>query len=171
MRSSLRDIALFTIMVFVFAIGQYVILRFVKSKYLDGANKSPITKTRIHRIHRITVFLQYALVAILASIIFQIASLSSYHIYSLILTIHFSYGFSVVLLSMLSKHFFSWFRLNRSLVVLLYGLAVSLISINGIIAIIYLEVGYSDNPIYIKSVRSLTGSFASPNVILSSVYV
>ena len=59
MRSSVHDITLFTIMVLIFAIGQYVILRFVESKYLDGTNKSPITKTRIHWIHRITVFLQY----------------------------------------------------------------------------------------------------------------
>lgn len=170
MRSSVQDITLFTIMVLIFAIGQYVILRFVERKYLDGANKSPITKTRIHWIHRITVFLQYALVAILASVIFQISFLSSYHIYSLILAILISYGFSILLLSLLARHFFSWFRLNRALVVLLYGLAMSLISINGIIAIIYLNVGYSDNPTFIKSVRSLTGSFASPNVILSSAY-
>ena len=47
---------------------------------------------------------------------------------------------------------------------------LSLISINGIIAIIYLGAGYSDNPTYVKSVRSLTGSLASPNVILSSAY-
>jgi hypothetical protein len=40
----------------------------------------------------------------------------------------------------------------RSLVVLLYGLAMSLISINGIIAIIYLDVGYSDNPTYITEI-------------------
>ena len=45
-------------------------------------------------------------------------------------------------------------RLNRSLVVLLYGLAMSLISINGIFAITYLYVGYSDNPAYIQSLKS-----------------
>jgi hypothetical protein len=49
-------------------------------------------------------------------------------------------------------------------------MAVSLMSINGIITIIYLDVGFTDNPAFIKSVRSLTGSLASPNVALGYAY-
>ena len=52
-------------------------------------------------------------------------------------------------------------QLNRSLVVLFYGLAVSLISVNAIITIIYLNVTYTNNPVFIESVRSLTGGFSS----------
>ena len=170
MRSSLSNIALFTIMVLVFAVGQYVILRFVKSKFLDRADETGITKSHGRWIDRITIFLQYALVVILASVVFQIAFISSYHIYSLILAILISYGLSILLLSLLARHFFSWYRLNRSLVVLLYGLAVSLISINGIITIIYLDLSFTDNPTLIKSVRSLTGSLSSPDRIFSSAY-
>ena len=170
MRSSLSDIALFTFMVLVFAIGQYVILRFVKSRYLDLENETAITRSHVHWIDRITTFAQYALVVILASVIFQIAGLSSYHIYSIILAILISYGLSILLLSLLAKHFFSWYRLNRSLVVLFYGLAVSLISINAIVTIIYLNVTYTNNPIFIESVRSLTGGFSSSFQAFSLVF-
>ena len=90
MRSSLSDIALFTIMVLVFATGQYVILRFVKSRYLDRENETAITRSHVHWIDRITTFAQYALVVILASVIFQIAVVSSHHIYSVILAIFIS---------------------------------------------------------------------------------
>lgn len=170
MRSSISDIALFTVMVLVFAVGHYVILRFVKSKYLDRANETAITKSHTHWVDRITAFLQYALVVILASVIFQIVFISSYHIYSLIIAIFVSYGLSIVLLSLLAKHFFSWYRLNHSLVVLFYGLAMMLISINTIITMIYLPIEYTDNPLFIRSVRSLTGSLASPDVVFSSAY-
>ena len=129
MRSSLYDIALFTIMVLVFALGQYIILKFVKSRYLDRTtNETTISKFRIQLVYRITAFVQYVLLAILASVIFQIVFISSYHIYSIILAVFFSLGLSVLLLSLLAKHFFSWYRLNRSSIVLFYGLAMTLIS-------------------------------------------
>lgn len=170
MRSSFSDIVVFAVMILVFAIGQYVILGFVRSKYLHRDNETAVIRSHIYRIDRITTFLQYALVAILVSVIFQIAFISSYHIYSLILVILISYGLSILLLSLLAKHFFSWYRLNRSFVVLFYGLSMSLITINGIITIVYLDVGFTDNPTFIKSVRSLTGSFANPNVSLVLLY-
>ena len=170
MRSSFSDIVVFAVMVLVFAIGQYIILGFVRSKYLHRHNETAIIRSHIYRIDRITTFLQYALVAVLVSVIFQIAFISSYHIYSLILVILFSYGLSILLLSLLAKHFFSWYRLNRSFVILFYGLAMSFITINGIITIIYLDVGFTDNPAFIKSARSLTGSFANPNAALGLAY-
>jgi hypothetical protein len=47
---------------------------------------------------------------------------------------------------------------------------MSLISINAIITVIYLDIGFTDNPVFIKSARSLTGSLANPNLVFSSVY-
>ena len=170
MKSASSDIALFTLMVAIFALGQYVILRFVKSKFLDKTDEAGITKSHVQWIDRITTFLQYALVVILVSVIFQIAFLSSYHIYSLISVILISYGLSILLLSLLAKSFFSWYRLNRNLVVLFYGLAIAVISINAVITIFYLNIMLTDNPAFIKSVRSLTGSLSSPDVVSSSAY-
>lgn len=170
MRSSLQDISLFIVMVIIFTVGQYIILLFVKGKYLDTANRAVIVGSHVRWISWITTSFQYALLAILVSVIFQIVFTSSYHIYSLVFPILISYGLSIFLLSYLAKHFFAWYRINRSLVVLFYGLSMSLITINGIIAIIYLEVGFTDDPTYIKSVRSLTGSYASPNAALSSAF-
>lgn len=170
MRSSLSDIAFFTVMVLVFAVGQYVILRFVKSKYLARADVTAITRTYVHWVHRITTYVQYALVVVLGSVVFQITFISSYHIYSLIISIIFSYGLSILLLSLLAKHFFSWYRFNRSLIVLFYGLAVLIISINAVITIIYLYIGYTNNPPLIESVRSLLGQYTNPNQAFNLVF-
>lgn len=133
MKSSFTDISLFTLMVVIFALGQFVILRYVKSKFLNHANKTGIAISHVQWMDRITIVVQYVLVVILASIVFQIAFFSSYHIYSLISVMLISYGLSLLLLSLLAKRFLSWYRLNRNLVVLFYGLAITAISINAVI--------------------------------------
>ena len=84
MKSSFTDISLFTLMVIIFALGQFGILRYVKGKFLNHANETGITISHVQWMDRITIVVQYVLVVILASIVFQIAFFSSYHIYSLI---------------------------------------------------------------------------------------
>jgi hypothetical protein len=167
MRSSASDITLFALMVSIFVGGQYVILRFVGTRYLQRKEE---TKSTIRLIHKVIIFVQYALAVILVSVILQMTILSSYHIYSLVTAIFICYGSSCVVLTLLALRFFSWYRSKRNLVVLLYGSAISLISLNAVITIIFLTVGYTDNPLFIRSVRSLTGSFANPTVTLSYIF-
>jgi hypothetical protein len=168
MRSTFSDIALFTLMVTIFALGQFIIVRYVRSKYLDHEKETGITKSHVRWVDRITSLLQYVLVAILLSIILQITIFSSYHIYSIISVMLISYGYSIFLLSLLTKRFFSWYRLNHNLVILFYGLALAVISINAVIALFLFQS--FDNPLHVTSVRSLTGSFASPNVVSGLAY-
>jgi hypothetical protein len=99
--------------------------------------------------------------------------MSSYHILVLNTAIFISYGLSLILLSLLAKHFFSWFKLNHNLVVLVYALAISMISINAAITIIYINTQLNESPHqdYIRPVRSLTGSFTKVDVMYGSAYV
>ena len=87
-------------------------------------------------------------------------------------TILVSFGLSLMLLGILAKQFFSWFRSSRNLVVLAYALTTSLISINALITIIYtnnqFNLSQSD---FIRPVRSLTGTFTAPDMIFSSAYI
>lgn len=170
MKSSFTDISLFTLMVVIFALGQFIILRYVKCKFLNHANKTGIAISHVQWMDRITIVVQYVLVVILASIVFQIAFFSSYHIYSLISVMLISYGLSLLLLSLLAKRFLSWYRLNRNLVVLFYGLAITAISINAVITILYVNFMLTDKPLYIQSIRSLTGSLSSPDVVFDLAY-
>jgi hypothetical protein len=99
--------------------------------------------------------------------------MSSYHVIVLRATIFISYGLSFILLALLAKRFFSWFKLNHNLVVLAYALAITMISINAAITIIYTNTQLNENiqQDYIRPVRSLTGSFTNVDVIYGSVYV
>ena len=170
MKSSISDILLFSLMVTIFALGQFIILRYVRGKFLNHKNETGITASHVQWMNRITTIVQYALVAILASIVFQISFFSSYHIYSLLSVMLISYGLSLLLLSLLAKRFFSWYRLNRNSVVLFYGLAMTVISINAVVTMLYVNFMLTDKPPYIQSIRSLTGSLSNPDVVFDLAY-
>jgi hypothetical protein len=113
---------------------------------------------------------QYALIAILISVILQMILTSSYHVFSLRAIIFISYGLAFILLALLAKRFFSWFESNRNVVVLFYALAVSMLSINSITTIIYINSEFDTGPDVIRNIKSLTGGFASSDVVFGSAY-
>ena len=172
LRSSVLDIALFIFMVLVFVVGQYVILAFVKQGYKDKGGKiSGLKQHDLDWINKTVTITQYVLIAILVFTILQMLFMSSYHILILKSTIFISYGLSFILLALLAKRFFSWFKLNHNSVVLAYALATTMISINAIITIIYINNVFINDPAIIRPIRSLTGALASPDITLSSLYV
>jgi hypothetical protein len=172
LRSSVSDIALFIFVVIVFAVGQYVILAFVKQLYKDKEDRiGGLKQHSLDLIDKAVTITQYALVAILVFTILQMLFMSSYHILILKATIFISYGLSFILLALLAKRFFSWFKLNHNLVVLAYALATTMISINAIITIIYINNEFINDPAIIRPIRSLTGALVSPDITLSSFYV
>ena len=163
-------ITLFVVMVVVFAVGQYTILTFVKSERKDIEYKvsSHITGRRL--IDKAVTVSQYALLAILVSVILQMVFTSSYHVLSLKAIIFISYSLSFALLALLAKRFFSWFKSNRNLVVLVYALAISMLSINSVITIVYTHNEFVNAPEFILNIKSLTGGYESGDVLLGSTY-
>jgi hypothetical protein len=171
LRSPGYDIAVFVIMSVIFAGGQYIILGFIKHQYKDR-DKIGGLRTNLKLIEKIVTIVQYVLIAILVFTISQMIFTMSYNIVFLRAAILVSFGLSLMLLGILAKQFFSWFRSNRNLVVLAYALATSMISINALITIIYtnnqFNLSQSD---FIRPVRSLTGTFTAPDMIFSSAYI
>lgn len=163
-------IALFAGMVIVFGAGQYVILSHVKNerRYTDY-QISRYTRGR-SLIEKALTISQYVLSAILVSVILQMLFASSYHIFSLEAIILISYGLSFVLLAFLAKRFFTWFKSNRNLIVLVYGLATALLSINSVVAIIYTTNEFATGPQFIRNVKSLTGGYEGTDMIFGSAY-
>jgi hypothetical protein len=161
---------LFVGIVVVFAVGQYVILAFAKSERKDIEYKVSSHVTGRHLIDKAVTISQYTLLAILVSVILQMIFTSSYHVFSLKAIIFVSYGLSFALLALLAKRFFSWFKSNRNLVVLVYALAVSMLSINSVITIVYTNSEFVNMPEFILNIKSLTGGYESADVLLGSAY-
>ena len=163
-------IILFVGLVVVFAVGQYTILAFVKSERKDIEYKDSSHSTGLRLIDKAVTISQYALLAILVSVILQMVFTSGYSVSSLKAIIFISYVLSFALLALLAKRFFSWFKSNRNLVVLVYALAVSMLSINSVITIIYTNNEFVNVPEFILNIKSLTGGYESADVLLGSAY-
>jgi len=113
----------------------------------------------------------YLLVTILVFICIEALFANSYHLIALKLAISISYGTSLIVLSVLVWNLFSWLRINHSLNVLLYLIAISVNSLNAAITIAYLLTEYSDNPDIVRPQRSLTGAYSIINVKIGTAYV
>jgi hypothetical protein len=113
------QIALFLIMIAIFSIGQFFILEFVRSKSRESLTKSSALKT----IDWTTIIIQYVLTAFFVFVALQIILTSYYSTSILAITSVISYSLAIAIMATLGYLFFSWYRTNKSFIVLLYGLS------------------------------------------------
>ena len=130
-------IGLFITISVIYGIGQYFILRTVKATIVQSEAKD---WTPISLIRNIVTIIQYVLIAIMASIVLQVIINSGYYTSLLAIGATISYGLAAILTGLLAYWFLSWFRRNRALVVLMYGLAAAMISVNAIDTILYFDI-------------------------------
>jgi hypothetical protein len=80
----------------------------------------------------------YVMVAIVSFVIIQMIFFSGYYTGLLSIAPTISYGLAAYIMGLLAYHFFSWFKRNRALIVLMYGLAsISAAIFVGLLAIIF----------------------------------
>lgn len=167
--SGVSEFTLFAILILVYSVAQYFIMNFVKHHYSLGKLED-IRDPRLHLTHYVVTISQYALLAVLIFAVLEMLFTASYSVLVLRTSIIISYGISFVLLAFLVKRFFSWFKSNQNRVVFVYGLAISAISISTIITIVYINIEFNNDPVFIRPVKSLTGALSSSGFMLSSSY-
>lgn len=120
-------IMLFMVIAMISLIGQYAFLQFVRNKSID------ITKANILHIRtlsKIAYVVQTLLTALFLIVVFQIIIETQYNLSMLITSIGVSSVFGSSMLILLASKFFSWFRSDKNLVVLLYGISSTIIASN-----------------------------------------
>jgi hypothetical protein len=105
-----EGIALFIGIAVIFAIGGILILEYVKAK----SKESRARALYLHIAHIGVTIAQYVLIAIIAFVIAQILATAQYNTVMLAVALSISYGLWIVMLGLLSRAFFSWFRSSRS---------------------------------------------------------
>jgi hypothetical protein len=102
-------------------VGQNLILRFIKQKVDESiaAQKN----LPLNSIHKAAVTVHYVLATLLVFVILQMLITSRYDVVFLTTGITISYVFAIIMMVILCHRFFSWFRLNKSYVVSLYGIS------------------------------------------------
>ena len=133
--TTFQGIALFIVIAAIYVVGQYFILQMIKAKNRESKIKAPFSKL----VTKSVTIVNYVLAAIMVFIILQIAFVSHYYTNLLSMSVAISYGLAIFLMSILAYRLLLWFRLNKSLVVLLYGLAAAAFVLNGIDTIVYYD--------------------------------
>jgi len=162
------SIAIFVIMAVIFAIGQYVILGFVRN--VSEKNRSN-EKLQLSTIGKVVSIIQYVLIAIFASLILQMLFTSSYNVLFLEVVISISYILAVALLGFLSQRCLSWFSSNHNPDVLAYSLAIMMISINAIFTVLYVTNELISKPSNIQPEITPVAPYGSVYDVFNSGYV
>jgi hypothetical protein len=126
---SLSDarMGIFAAIAIIYVVAQYLILGFVRRRSREISNKEQLHLRLIHRI--VTIF-QYILAAIIVIIILEMVVTSEYSNLLVTLVIGISYTLAMAMLGLLAQRFLAWFKSNKSIVVLLYGLSGVMLAIN-----------------------------------------
>jgi hypothetical protein len=166
MLTSTAGIGLFVAMCGIYGIIQYLILKAVTKK-----NKQIVRDIfHVGILNRAVIIVQAVLTAIIFFGVLQIIFTSSYYTSLLIAATTISYGFAAVVMGILSYRLFSWFKLNKSLIILLYGLASIFITINALDTIIFFDtVLLGKQPITTPQSEVIFASGAPPGTPMAAV--
>ena len=131
--ASSEGIATFIGIFAVFVVTQYYILAFVNYN-----NKSHNVRARfLHTTQKIVTVIQYLLAGIILLVILQILIAQQYNTIFLHLAISISYIIWIVMLGLLAKAFFSWYRSKKNLMILIFALSMIAYVINGALGLTY----------------------------------
>ncbi|HEX7178894.1 MAG TPA: hypothetical protein VF220_04150, partial [Nitrososphaeraceae archaeon] len=124
--TSVWGISFFIMLSIIFTISQYLLLRFVWLKTKDIRSKSFL----FNGMQKIVIASQCTLLAILIVIIYQILFMSQYYTALLIWATLISLLLTIILLGILAKKFFLWYRYYKrdSLIIISYALAFVIMS-------------------------------------------
>src|ERR671911_446683 len=131
----------------VYAVGQYLILEFVKQKSKQIRMKSP----HFDKLSTIMTIIQYVLIAIIVFIILQIFVNSYYYTSMLTLGSSISYAIASIIMVILAVEFFSRYKSNKNFILLLYGVASIITSISIVSSLVFFTVILLDMPDKITS--------------------
>jgi hypothetical protein len=132
--SSSGGIATFIAIAAIFIITQYLILAYVNQSNKETRQIAP----HIRLLHMGVSVGQYILVGIIIIIILQILLMQQYSTAILIITHTISYGQWIIILALLAKAFFSWYRSsNKNVMVLILALSMIAYVVNGVAGLAY----------------------------------
>ena len=119
-------------------------------------------KLHLDKIHTIVAIAQFAITAVLVLVILQMITMYSYNNGMIITCTTISYVLAIILMSILAKQLFSWYKSNRNLVIILYAISSTIIAVNAGLTLIFVDIILMHQP---TEVRPHSG-FVSPTVTL-----
>jgi hypothetical protein len=161
------NIGIFTFIVAIYAISQFIILRFTALR----GKKQP-KQRHLTLIYKLVSISQYVVLALLIAISLQMTLTLSYSVTIFKIIIWINYAISIALLGLLAEKFFSWFRSKRDFVIIAYAIAMMMLSLNFVITIFYVtnELARLGDTEYIQPLRSLVSTLTPTNMPLNYAF-
>ena len=124
--------------------GQYLILQFVKK------NISTLEQTKVlrfKRIHTLVTIVQIFLTTVFIFLTFQLIYYNHYNTILIIITVTTGYAMAIAIFGFVAFSLFLWYNQYRNnIIVLLYAVAISIICVNSISSVIYLDKTLLERP-------------------------
>jgi hypothetical protein len=153
--SSSGGMLLFTVISIISISGQYAILTITKTKINVGGIKD----SQIILLHKITTIVMIVLGALLILVILEIYITLQYYTPILSAVVLGAYGFTSVIMGILTYRLGNWFKSSRTLVVLIYGLAAGAFTINALASAILFEQVLVEKPLIFTSDSTVEFNF------------
>ena len=154
-------LAIFIIMYATYVSSTVIILALIRKQTNELRTSSlPFTFTLLF------VFtVEFTVLVLILVIILQILVSQSYSLWLLSLVAYISYSLGAVMIGALAFKLFSWFKRNRSLILLFYAIGISMICVNAIVNILLLNVQLAVKNDVIYYQRGLSGSYGPTSSI------
>lgn len=144
-----------------YSIGVYLVLKLVKIE------TSAVIKKKLHldSLRKVMFAIQYILAAIIFLVFFQMKLTSHYSVALTGFVVGISYILAIVMMSLLSFRFISWFRFNRNMVVLTYAISSIALALNAGFTVTLVSNLFLDMP---SEIFEHQGFGYSPHIVRGS---
>ena len=119
---------LFVFMSVIYLVGQHNLIRFARTTSQQIRERGYLHLNILYKAITIT---QYLLSGIIVFVLLQVLVFTEFYTSAISVTAVISYLMAIFMMMFLSLQFFSWFRLHKNRVVLLYFLSTITLTING----------------------------------------
>lgn len=141
--SSSWGVLLFSTIAIICILGQYLIL-FITKKRMSKYN---VKDSQIITLQKVMTIVLYVMTAVVAVVLLQIYIFSWYYIHLISLVVVIAYGFTSIIMGILSYKLLDWYLSKRSLIILIYGLAAASFTINAVVSAILFEQLLVEKPL------------------------
>lgn len=148
-------------------VSQFTLLYFIRRKTSQIGGSKHFELNIVWK----TVFgSQIGLSIILLLIIYQVIVSNQYNISLVSVSAIISYQLAIIMMGILAQQFFVWFSARKNLLILIYGIASSVLALNAIISLAYILIGLSTRPDIVgPHIASLQYSYV-PGSIMDVLY-
>lgn len=155
----------FTLIVMVYIVAQYFLVKYVKDKSTDIRTKQNVLQS----VNRIVTLAQYLLIFLFIVLIFEIILTSEYYVGILMTVVEITNLLNIIIMGLLTKWLFSWYRTRKDPVIILYAISCVMFAVTAAVAIFFVGNILSSKPSVISETIQVYFPSFEPGSLMSVI--